>query len=77
MELSFNSVRIVDSLNIFDYSKVVGKFIIKEGVTMKIWLNPEIDELNIASTQYGAATVTEFDNVYVNSSGEWEGTFKS
>lgn len=44
---------------------------------MKIWLNPEIEELNITATQYGAATVTEFDNVYVNSGGEWEGTFKS
>lgn len=42
---------------------------------MKTWENAEIVEMNVADTQYGGTTVTDFDNIYQNADGNWEGTF--
>lgn len=43
---------------------------------MKEWMNPELKEINISDTQYGGRKIWEFDDIYVNSEGNWEGTFK-
>lgn len=42
----------------------------------KNWLNPEVAEMEVAETQYGGANTIEFDDIYVNSEGKYEGTFK-
>lgn len=41
----------------------------------KNWLNPEVAEMEVADTQYGGATVTEPDDIFVNAEGKWEATF--
>lgn len=43
---------------------------------MKEWMNPVMEELNIEETQYGGKHTKEFDDIYVNAEGNWEGTFK-
>lgn len=43
---------------------------------MKIWSNPEVEELNLSNTNYGGTTTKEFDDIFVNAEGNWEGTFK-
>lgn len=43
---------------------------------MKKWSAPVIEEMNIADTQYGGKSSIDFDDIYVNSEGKWEGTFK-
>lgn len=42
---------------------------------MKKWTDAVIVELDLTETQYGGQTVTEFDYVYQNADGNWEGTF--
>lgn len=44
---------------------------------MKIWTNAELEEITFSETQYGGTTVTDFDNLYQNGDGNWEGTFQS
>ncbi len=41
----------------------------------KNWLNPEVAEMEVAETQYGGINTKEFDDIYVNQEGNWEGTF--
>lgn len=41
----------------------------------RIWDNPEVSEMNLTETQYGGQNVAEFDYVYQNADGNWEGTF--
>lgn len=42
---------------------------------MKKWTSPEVQEINVSETAYGGKTVTDFDNIYQNAEGKWEGTF--
>lgn len=44
---------------------------------MKNWMTPEVEELNVAETQYGSPVVTTLDNVYVSADGYPTGTFAS
>ena len=43
---------------------------------MKKWENAEMKELSFSMTEYGAGVITEFDDIYVNAEGYWEGTMK-
>lgn len=43
---------------------------------MKDWKNPELREIMLSETQYGGKNTIEFDDIYVNAEGNWEGTFK-
>ncbi len=42
---------------------------------MKNWNTPAVEEVKVSNTQYGGATVTEPDDVFVNADGKWEATF--
>ena len=42
---------------------------------MNIWTDAELQEITISETQYGGITITDFDNIYQNAEGKWEGTF--
>lgn len=42
---------------------------------MKKWEMPAVEELTLSETMYGGMTDETFDNVYMNSEGNWEATF--
>lgn len=42
---------------------------------MKEWTKPAVEEIKVSQTQYGGKIGIEFDDIYVNSEGNWEGTF--
>lgn len=42
---------------------------------MKEWQNAEMCEIKFEETNYGGAVLSEFDDIYTNGQGEWEGTF--
>lgn len=42
---------------------------------MKNWTNAEIVSIELTATAYGSADTVEFDDIYVNAEGKWEGTF--
>lgn len=41
---------------------------------MKEWQEAEMLEIKFGETNYGGAVLSEFDDIYVNANGEWEGT---
>lgn len=42
---------------------------------MKKWNEAEVIELKVTETQYGGNVTNNFDYVYQNAEGNWEGTF--
>lgn len=44
---------------------------------MKEWTNAEIEEFSLAETAHGGKVESDFDDIYVNADGKWEGTFAS
>ena len=42
---------------------------------MKEWNEPQLEEVLLSDTQYGGTSTTDFDDIYVNGYGFWEGTF--
>ena len=47
----------------------------KSELSIKNWETPSVEEVDLSETEYGGTTVTNFDNVYQNADGKWEGTF--
>ena len=47
----------------------------KNSKTSKEWRTPSMEEVNLADTEYGGTTVTQFDNIYQDAAGNWGGTF--
>lgn len=46
-----------------------------EGMDMRAWIKPELEELNLTQTQQGGTPSKEYDNVW-EQDGRWYGTYE-